>query len=97
MQMEDSERHKTCDCMVSNWVTIFPAFCENIWSPCSIAVILDINAGVKVSDILLNQLQDKFVESKENTEDPCVGYWKMILYSNLKCSENLPLEESYRY
>lgn len=62
MQMEDSERYKTCDCMVSNWVTIFfPALCENIWSPRSTVVILDINAGVKVSDILLDKLRGKFV------------------------------------
>lgn len=69
MQMEDSERHKTCDCMVSNWVTIFfPAFCENIWSPCSTVVILDINAGEKVSDILLDKLQDKFVLKLEKMQ-----------------------------
>lgn len=67
MQMEDSERQKTCDCMVSNWETIFPcASCENIWSPCCTAVILDINGGVNVSD----KLQDKFVlEAGENVED----------------------------
>lgn len=42
----------------------FPAFYENIWSPCS-TVILDINAGVKVSDILLDKLRDK-----------CIARWK---------------------
>lgn len=80
MQMEDSERHKTCDCMVSNWVTIFPAFCENIWSSCSIAVIPHTNAGGTVSDTLLDQLlrQICFV-SQENREDPCAGYYKTLV------------------
>lgn len=72
MQMEDSERHKTCDCMVSNWVSIFfPAFCKNIWNPRSTVVILDINAGVKVSDILLDTLRDKFVLSLEKMQRSC--------------------------
>lgn len=49
------------------------AFCENIWSPWRTVVILDINAEVKVSDILLDKLQDKFVlRQEENAEDLCV-------------------------
>lgn len=87
MQMEDSERHKTCDCMVSNWVTIFfpPAFSENIWIPCRTVVIRDINAEVKVSDILLSKLRDKFVWRLEKMQRTvCWCKWLKTAWVNLR-------------
>lgn len=74
MQMEDGERHNTCDCMVSFWMTFPPYPCKTIWGPSSTVVILVINVEVKMSDILLNKLQEKFVgEAWECTENYCVA------------------------